>query len=377
MGPSNPFTLISRQMGKMTSTNIKHSWFADELFSEVATVSATTAVTTTGTTIHVVSGQGDRIAVGDILIVHDSFEQLYVTARSSDQLTVIRDYGQNETGNESWTALATTIATSDSLIIAGNAMSEGSTAPTLKATIEVMRNNYCQGFRRNFEMTEELMNSALYGEQQLPYQTRKSGIEIARQIEYNKLYGNPYAGDGLTQNSTPGSRRPATAGGIIHYITENAPSANIVSQAELTKAEFLQFIEDGFRYGSSRKVLYAAPKIISAIESWGLADLRTIPSDKTYGIAVQNWLSAHGQIAIINHKMLRAQVSGQGNTALLLDMPFIKEVVMNNMDLRLVQNIQGNDEMTREDEWRYTGCIEVKGSAGNHALLKDVTSFAA
>lgn len=373
----NPFTLITRQMGKMTSKVIKHSWFADELFPEVATVSSTTSVTTTGTTVTVISGDGVRVAVMDIIVVHDSFEQMLVTAISGDDLTVIRDYGQNETGNEGWTALATTIATGDSLIIIGNAMTEGSTAPALKATLEVMRNNFCQGFRKPFDITEELLNSALYGEQQLPYQTRKAAIEILRQIEYTNIYGNPYAGDGLTQNSTPGSRFPATSGGIIHFITENAPAENIVSQTELTKAEFLTFIRDGYRYGSRQKVLFAAPLIISAIESWGIADLQTRPDDTTYGIAVQNWLSAHGETAIINHKILRGQTSTQGNTALLIDMQHLKQVVMNNMDLRLVQNIQANDAMTRKDEWRFTGSIEFKGSAGNHAMLKDITSFAA
>lgn len=372
----NPFTLITRQMGRMTSQVIKHSWFADELFPEVATVSSTTASTTTETSVTVVDTQGARVAVMDILVVHDSFEQMLVTAISGDVLTVIRDYGQDDAGNEGWAALATTLATGDSLIIAGNAMTEGSSAPGLKATLEVLRNNYCQGFRKPFDITEELMNSALYGEQQLPYQTRKAAIEILRQIEYTNIYGNPYAGDGLTENSTPGSRLPATSGGIIHFITENAPSANIVSQTELTKAEFLTFIQDGYRFGSRQKVLFAAPLIISAIESWGIADLQSRPDDTTYGIAIQNWLSAHGETAIINHKILRGQTSTQGNTALLIDMVHLKQVVMNNMDMRLVQNIQANDVMTRKDEWRCTCSIEFKGSAGNHAMIKDVTSFA-
>lgn len=377
----NPFTLISRQMGKVTSGAIKHSWYADEIFPEVATVS--TAATTTATTVVVNAASVGRVAVMDILVVHDSFEPMLVTAvaatttAGTQSLTVIRDYGQNETGNDSWTTKATALAANDSLIIAGNAMTEGSSAPGLKATLEVLRNNYCQGFRKPFAITEELMNSMLYGEQQLPYQTRKAAIEILRQIEYANIFGAPYAGDGLVENSTAGSRLPATAGGILHYLTENAPTANKVTQTDLTKAEFLQFIEDGFRYGSRQKYLFAAPKIISAIESWGLADLQHRVGDSTTGLNLTRWTSHHGDIAIVNHKMLEAKASGQGNMALLLDMAKIKQVVMNNMDMRLETNIQNPDSMTRKDEWRYTGCIEFKGSAGCHAYLKGVTSFSA
>ncbi len=373
---ANPFTLISRKVGKKTSHSIKHSWYADELNPEIVTVS--TVSTTGDTTIVLETGDGVNVAERDILFVHDSIESILVDSISTDTITVRRDWGQNESGNEGWSAYATTIAKGDTLIIGGNAMAEGSTAPSLRATLEVLRNNFCQGMRGPFDITEETLNSLLYGEQQLPYQTRKNGIEFGRKMEWINLFGKPYIGDRLSEVASAANAVPATAGGIIHYIRENAPAANKVSQTELTKAEFLLWIRDCFAFGDTRnRFLFVSPLIASAIEFWGLADLQTRPTDETYGINTSTWISPHGQLSIVIHKMLGARATGQGNWALLLDMGMIKQVVMRNMDLRLVQNIQANDAMTRKDELRISQCIEIKGSAGNHGYLQDVTSFAA
>lgn len=373
---ANPFTLISRKVGKMTSGSIKHSWYADELNPDTVTLSSTED--SSHTTLVLKTGHGERVAVGDILIVHDSLESMLVDSISTDTITVRRDWGQNETGNDGWAAYATQIATNDTFIIAGNAMTEGSTAPTLRATLEVLRNNYCQGFRAPFAITEETMNSFLYGEQALPYQTRKNGIELGRKIEWANLFGKPYIGERIAEQSTASANDPATCGGIVHYIRENAPSANKLSQTELTKAEFLLWIRDCFAFGETRnRFLFVSPLVASAIESWALADLQTRTTDNQYGINASTWVSPHGTLSIIIHKMLGARASGQGNWALMLDMGQIKQVVMNKMDMRLVKNIQANDAMIRKDELRMTQCIEIKGSAGNHGYIRDVTSFAA
>lgn len=212
----------------------------------------------------------------------------------------------------------------------------------------------------------------MLGEQDLPYQTRKKGIEHAREIEHSFFWGLPsYANVGA--NGKP----KRTMGGLWWFLKQNAPAANLASQAEITSAEFLAWLRAGFRYGSQKKVLFACPLVLSAIESWGYAKLNTFTTDSQFGINITKWVSPHGQIAIINHKMLEGPNPGTaGGWAFLLDMENIKYVHLRNRDTKLVTGIQDNDADEYAAQYLTECSMQVK-LPETHGVLYNVTSFAA
>lgn len=362
----NPFTLMHTKAGKRTAKQPKFSWLEDELQPEVTTVSVAASAASTALSIT----NSAYVAVGDLWQVFDSYEIMYANSVSSDGYV---QFSRNYPGVASTeTGYQTVLAAGDYLIRLGNANEEGAAAPTAMMTVESQVDNYTQIVRTPFELTETELNSLMEGEQDLPYETRKKAIEHQRKLEYLAFWGIPsYSGTGTN------GKAMRTTGGIWWYLKENAPSGNIVSQAEITESEFLDFIRNGFRYGARNKVLFACPLVLSAIEKWGLAKLQTTSSDKTYGINVTHWTSPHGEISIVNHKMLEGPSPGTaGGWAFLLDMNEIRGVALRNRDTKLRTNIQEPSEDRYEAEYITEFGIEIKNPA-KHAVLYSVTSFAA
>ena len=364
---ANPFVLLSKKVGKVTATQPKHSWLEDELRPDKDQINYTTAYSSVASALTV--DHGSYFAAGDLVQVFDHYEILKVLEVSSNILYVTRNWpGVASTA----TGYNAALADNDWLIRLGNVNEEGATAPSSVTTTETQVDNYTQIFRTPFELTETELNSLMHGDADLPYQTRKKGIEHARDIEKTFFWGIP-----SSANTGASSKPQRSMGGLWYFLKENAPAANIVSQAEITKAEFLDFIRNGFRYGSSRKVLFACPLVMSAIESWGLADLITKSSDKTYGISISNWVSPHGEIALINHKLLEGPNPGTaGGWNFLLDMEQVKYVALRNRDTKLLTNRQAPDQDSYEAEYLTEASLEVK-LPEHHAVLYNVTSFAA
>ena len=72
---------------------------------------------------------------------------------------------------------------------------------------------------------------------------------------------------------------------------------------------------------AENKVLFASREVLQTIESWGKAKLQMRPTDKTYGIQVQTYISTLGTVDLVNHPLLEV---GYAGTAYLLDMAGIQ-----------------------------------------------------
>lgn len=363
----NPMTLLTRKVGKRVAKQPKFSWLEDVLQPETDQLDMAGNALITDTELTV--DDGTKFAAGQLWQVFDSYEIMHVVSVAGNVITVDRNYPGVASGH---TGYQTALTNNDWFIKIGNANAEGSGAPTALSTVEEQVDNYTQIFKTPFRLTETELNSLMEGEQDLPYQTRKKGIEHAREIEYSFFWGLPsYANTGA--NGKP----KRTMGGLWWFLKENAPAANLASQAEITSAEFMAWLRACFFYGSSRKVLFACPLVLSAIESWGFAKLNTYTTDKQFGINITKWVSPHGEIAIINHKMLAGPNPGTvGGWAFLLDMDNVKYVHLRNRDTKLITGIQDNDADEYAAQYLTECSLQVK-LPETHGVLYSVTSFAA
>ena len=372
----NPFTLMTMKYKRGTTGNTKHSWLTDELIPETDTVDTTTACVTAGTTLWV--DNGDRFAIGDIIMRTSGRETLLVTDRSSDALTVVRDYGST---SGAYTALASSFTDEEVITIIGNAFEDGHPLPALRSTKEIQIDNYCQPQRTPFGIGEIANASAQRGENDWAFQMRKAGIEHMRKIEYQNLWGHPMPGDGSIYATT--NSAPAAGGGLWHFLTggtgfSGTGSGRRVSQAEITKAEFLTWIQNCFRYGSAQKVCYCAPILRSAIDSWGIADLQTFSTDKVYGINIAKWVSSHGTIVFVTHKMLEQQ-GAEGATNFMIDMEDVSWLTLGKYGdtrMRTLKPYEADGTTIMEAEYQTVGCLELK-TPKKHGVLYAVTSYAA
>lgn len=379
---SNPFTLMTMKFNKKTTGNIKHSWFTDELVAETDTVdTTTTSCVTAGTAIAL--DHYDRWAVGDIMMRETTRETMLVTAiNGTTGVTVVRDYGAT---SGAYTALAGSILDGEVMIRLSNAWEQGAPLGTMLSTAEVQMDNWCQDIRTPFGMSEVAYAAAVHGEADWPYQMRKAAIEHQRKIEWAAKFGHPSPGDRGIYVSSTGNTAPATMGGLWHFLTggtgfSGTGSDRRVSQSEITKAEFLTWVQHCFRYGSSNRVLFAPPLLRTALDAWGIADLQLRPGDSAYGVAVKRWISSHGVVTIVTDKMLEQPPGGSaGATAFMLDMEDISMVFYNKLGttrLRELDVYKADGTTAKKAEYQTIVTLEVK-QPKKHGVLYGMTSFAA
>jgi hypothetical protein len=368
----NPFTLLSIKVGRGTSGNIKHSWLEDQLVPETDAVD--TGGDSEATTIGMTNG--GKFKAGDVVIHEDTKEQMLVTSVSTNTITVTRDYGQ---ASESYTALADTVSDGDYLRIIGNAFMQGHNLPTERSTKEVERYNYCQEQRTPIGISWVAAAAAVHGAPDWPHQLRKAGISHQRKIEYQNIWGKPYQGSKALSASGTTNDHPVTGAGIWHYMSEYADAVRKKNEATITQNEFLEFIEAGFEYGSSQKVMFCAPILRTALDFWGISKLNTFSEKTLYGMNVAKWVSSHGTILFVTHKMLKPASSSYGAYNFLLDMNNIKWITYSNIgstQLRRLDPYKATGRTVDQAEYMTNSCIEFK-LPDTHAVLYGVTDYAA
>ncbi len=269
----------------------------------------------------------------DLVKVIETGEILLITNVSATAVTAVRNYMASTS--------AVSAASGNNLLIIGSAFEEGSAYSTLvtKSTVNVAQTNYTQIFRKAVEITRSLFNTELYGGNDRNYQRKKKGIELMRDLERAFLFGEPLKDIGTKDSAITHARR--TTGGINYYISTNATDAGGV----LTEAEFEGFCRTIFRYGGTSKYLFASPLIISVVSQWAAGKLQMFPKDKTYGIAISQYLSPHGTLNLVKEVLLEhagslTSTSYFAGYGFAVELPECVYRFLQNSDVKMETDIQ-------------------------------------
>lgn len=327
----DPASKQGKALKKMETTDPEFKWYEDEFGSR----EATTATGQTGKNIastpsvSVATGQGARFAVGDIIQFVAAKYTFEVTAISTDALTL-----SNELGG----ATGTVDLSSLTVWIIGNANAEGGTLREIKGTTPVEKVGYTQIFRTPFGVTETSANTdTLIKENDLDYQRRKKGIEHMVDIERAFWFGKKSKRTGT--NGKP----IRTTAGVINTITTYA-TANVD-----TEAEWETWLQDVFRYGNKEKYAFCSPAIITMINGFAKAKVELVQSEKTYGLTILKYVSAHGTLNLIKHDLFTG--APYGNYAVAVDMEVATYRYLKNRDSKLLTDRQENDADEKIEEY--------------------------
>lgn len=344
-----PLTCLLMRLQKKEAINPKFQWLEDDLQNRWDSVNGTT-----GTGGSIIVTTISYFTVGDIVKVPRTGECMIVltVTTGTSTITVTRGYGS--------TSAAALLAT-DPLVIIGNANEEGATAPTIKTTKTVTAYNYTQIFRSPFGVTRTEENSELYGGPDLAYERKKKGIEHAVDIERAFLFGEP-------KEDNAGTHPLRTTAGVLNFISTNVTA----SVGTLTEAKLQTFMESLFQYGSDTKFLFCSPLLLSAINSFAQSKLQMIPKDGTYGINIMRYISAHGEINLIKHRLLEGTI--YGGMGIAIDLKNLWYRPLRGSDTKLKTNIQANDEDGEKDEY-ITECGLQLMLEKTHAVIKGITAY--
>jgi hypothetical protein len=345
-----PLVLLTKKIATKPTINPIFHWLEDDLQARWDAVNNATGYTNVDTAI--VVDDGTLFNVGDIVKVPRTGEVMRVTAISTNTLTVVRGYG---------TTAAAALVDNDPLLIIGSAFKEGDLAAEATGTITSTVSNYTQIFRTSVKVTKTQEASELYGGSDRTYQRKKKGIEHAVDIERAAWFGEK-------TEKVNGAEIIRTTAGILAMISANASTYD--ASNALTEDNFeKEFLENLFKYGNPKKTMFCSSRVISVINSWGRHKLQTVVGEETYGLNVMRYISAHGELNLIQHPLFEGAVYGKMGVA--LDLENVQWRPLTGRDTKLNTNIQPNDADYYLDEYITEGGFMVK-LPKTHGIVKNV-----
>ena len=209
------------------ATSTYHEWLEDTLLPNKDAIDQNGLDDATKDTTSVTVANGDRFRVGDQVQAAGSKELMFVTAVSTNTLTLQRGYG-GTTADE--------LADTDTLHILGNAALEGDEAPAARFTNRQRRGNWTQIFTSALRVSSsDFAVRKLAIADELDYQKQERLRELLRDLENTVINGAAPAANPQGSSSV---RR--TMKGIIPSLETNlfAPGvSSFPSDASLTEAQ--------------------------------------------------------------------------------------------------------------------------------------------
>lgn len=360
-----PFTLILQKSGKRTVSNPKFEWIEKELPAKWAQVAANDGTanfvgSAVGTIFKTSAGQAKFFSVGDIVNHVKSGEKMRVTDvdTANDRVTTLRGVGS--------TAATATGAANDDLQIIGSAYAEGSPLGLEKSHVEDYKFNYTQIFRTPFGVTGTQDQSENYTGKDRPRLRAEKAIEHKIDIERTALFGER----NIDTTSTNNPRR--YTGGALYFLTENIKDFG----GTTSEPEVEAWLQDVFMHtaGGDSRVLLASPLLISVFDQMAAGRLQLVPSDKTYGITVRQWLTSHGTFNIVKHRLLESGLggTGYGGYGLLVEPKQWKYCVLGNRSTKLRSDVHVDGDDAWTDEY-LTECGWQVGLPKTQGLAKGIT----
>ena len=294
---ANPFYLLCQQANKKESIDPEFRCLEAQIQPVFDDTSAT--ATSSGTTISV--DHGSYFKAADLVQVTRTGEIFKVSSVSTNDLTVERAYG---------TVAGAAIVVDDELRRIGNAFEEGGAIDTAKSVKVDTIINYTQIFKTSLQLTGTEMATTLYGGMDLPLRQKMAGIEHSMKIESAFLFGQKkeYLVSSSTYAATSHPER--LTGGLLSFITSNKISAGgSLSEATFNK-EFLRYVFTADKNYRKKRTLFVSPLVGAVMSSWAGGKIQLVPSDQTFGITVNRYLSFFGEVNIVLHPLLEGDVYG-------------------------------------------------------------------
>jgi len=264
---------------------------------------------TGGTENITVVEDGLSLKEGDLLLVEESSEILYVaTDPSSDTVvSVTRAYGADVPA----TAVTYNGASvNPNLLVIGSAYEEGSDAPDGRAYDPTKKYNYTQIFRNTFEHTRTAMKTRLRTGDEVK-EAKRECLELhSRDIELAFFRG-------VRRETTKNSKPLRLTGGVKSFI----PSSNVktVASGTLDMETLENYMESIFLYGSSEKMAFCGNRVLTAINRCVRRNsaYQVFANEKVFGMQVSKLVSPFGTLMLKTHPLfnqITGSAAGAGQT---------------------------------------------------------------
>jgi hypothetical protein len=357
---ANPFTLLTERAGSKTTNNPRYEWYEKALRPKNTQINNGAGYTAGEAGAHTVD-DGLVFQVGDIVYIPATGEVVRVSASTSTTVT----FGTRGIGSTS----ATAVADNDDLFVIGSANVEGADVGIPDEWGETQKYNLTQIFRRPFGASRTREATDSYFGKPRPRLRAEKGIEHAIDIERAFMFG--YRDEVSSGNSVW-----RTTGGFTEFATENPLD---LSGASLAEPDLEGWLEDVFAHTASgdSRVIFASAQVITAFDQMAADKVRLVPSDKTYGISVKQYMTGHGTLNLVKHRLLEFGLGGDGpgDEAYVVDPKMLTMRTLAGASTKLLVDRQGPGVDGWVDEY-LTECGLQLTNPEVHGRLKNVGAAA-
>lgn len=359
---AGPFTNILQRASARVATNPKFEWFEKDLEARWDQVNNGAGYASGATSI--VVDNGAYFSVNDVVNVVRTGEKVRVTAvnTGTNTLTIVRAVGST---------VAAAMVDNDDLQIIGQAYAEGANKGAEKSHQESAKFNYVEIFRLPFGVTGTQDATENYtGPDRQRLRIEKMVVHKI-DLERSALFGERNEDTAGTVGTTDNPIR--YTGGLLYFLTSNATNAGGVL-TEPTVETFVQNIFGHTGGSADSRLLLASPLVISVIDQLAAGKQMLVPREKTYGVAITQWVTAHGTLLINKHRLLENGAGGQGYAgfAIAVDPRACSFRYMRGRNTMLRKDIQNPDADAWTDEYLTEAGWEVHNPE-LHGVVSGVT----
>lgn len=335
-------TLLEKFNRKMKTTSTKVESNEKDLGTPVTTLNG--AIDDSVTTVNVAAGTGVMFDRNDIILVGN--EQMLVTARTTDALTVTRAFGSES---------AAAALTGAEVVKLSSAYAENATAGVGVTINPLMPFNITQIHRTPIDLSRTEMQTDRYGQPMGAHKQKLKDAMILHMEGKERAFIN-----GQFKDDTATARR--TSRGILRYITTHREDMS----STFTKKKFDSFLKDVMYNGDGNYYLFASGTMLEALNQEVLtnSNMNITPATKQWGLKITDYASPFGDCKIVYHRilshMLETQYSG---CAMLINLDLLTEFYIQKLIVR--PNIQANDADGRMDEYLEECCPVLNNEANN------------
>ena len=347
-----PLTVLLNRLDSQSVFNPEFKVLKDELLPVVTAINNGAGYTATDTTL--VVDNDEYFVVGSLAMFTRIDEVFRVTAISAtdSSITVGRDYA-GKSNNAA-------VVDNEPILILSDSNAEGADVRSGVSTKTTSDTNFTQIIRTPFEITGTLMASDLYGGPDFPYQARKHGIEHMRGMNLSCWFGQKKQ---VTSGGTP----VRVTGGIDEHITTNETDVD----GNLTMLELVSFIRPIFRYGeATSRMFFQSREVADAISLLALPRVEAQVDTKTFGIALESWISPHGRLNFVVENLF-SDVDSIRERGYAIDLSQYGYRFLQGRDTVLKTNVQNPGVDGRKDEYMTEMGVQ-RGQEKSSGRLKGV-----
>lgn len=264
-------------------------WLDEEILLPKSTLAAQINNTTASTVVTVASGHRLRFSTGDVLIVNDEKLRVESYGTTTDTLIVTRAFAGTSVDTQ---------ATSETVLVLGQALAEGSNPEDPRARDRSNRTNVTQIFGPTavrVSGTENVVRKyGLSGTSEFDHQVANRTKEMFIQLEQAILYGSKY------ESTTTEVR---TMGGFSEFITTNTDSTTTT----LTETALLDQIQNSWDVGGrvDRATLGATQKRKVSAFTTDIT-VNVAQADATRGTVVEYFDCDFGRVSMLLNRWVRS-----------------------------------------------------------------------